>query len=185
MLSVSACACASLLARSTLITHADRARAPTVAKPSNFENNIPPPYCDNSLCPGGTCCLDDNGKPSCFMGLNDTCCGYDNSACPSGTVCDPIKNDCAHTSNTTVCLACQSIVHAIISKGCTYACNALPPPVDVICDFIVARIDLCDKILNWTTAGVSPVSICSEIGMCSGSTCDCGYCTECKCGNVL
>lgn len=50
--------------------------------------------------------------------------------------------------------------------------------VDAVCDFIVAEADLCEKILNWTTAGISPTSICAEIGLCTGSSCACGYCTE-------
>jgi hypothetical protein len=58
--------------------------------------SIPPPYCANSLCgKNSTCCLSDTGKPSCFAGANDTCCGVENFACPNGYVCDPIKKDCA------------------------------------------------------------------------------------------
>ena len=162
----------------------------------------PPPYCSNSLCgKNSTCCIVDD-KPTCFSGVNDTCCGLSGGAvcvgidrccccccccfllkgivdagveaCPANYLCDPIAKDCVKNSNSTICQACETIVKTLIDEGCSYACDALPPIVDAVCEFIVDEADLCDRILNWTTHGVSPFSVCAEIGLCTGSNCKCG-----------
>jgi hypothetical protein len=158
--------------------------------PSTFDDallgatirSIPPPYCSTQqYCnpASQTCCLlDTTNKPACFNLVNATCCGVDNTACPNGYVCDPIKGNCAKDSNSTVCQACEAVVTALVNKGCTYACNALPTPLSLVCDFIISEVNLCQKIINWTTHGLSPFTICAEIGLCTGPSCKCSYCTE-------
>jgi hypothetical protein len=36
--------------------------------------------------------------------------------------------------------------------------------IDAVCDFIVEEADLCDRIINWTTHGLSPFTVCAQIG---------------------
>jgi hypothetical protein len=148
--------------------------------PSSGLRDLPPPYCDPSLCASNqTCCLlDSTGQPGCFAGANATCCGFNDEACPNGFLCDPIKNNCAAINNGTLCQGCLATIPYIEGAGCEYACQLIPPPFDYVCDFIVKVTDLCERIGNWSTHGLNGVAICAEIGLCGGGTCKCGFCNK-------
>lgn len=153
----------------TIMTHHNDAASP-----------VPAPYCDAALCAQNqTCCLlDSTNKPGCFAGANATCCGYDDSACPHGFVCDPIKKNCAAIDTSTLCDGCLYVVPYIEDYGCEYACGLVPPPFDLVCDFIVKTVNLCERIANLTTHGLNADAICASCSLCSGGSCKCGYCAK-------
>jgi hypothetical protein len=97
-------------------------------------------------------------------------------ACPNGYVCDPIKKNCAKNGHSLTCRGCELVVNQVISRGCAQACDVLGV-AEAICKFIIKRAHVCQKIIHWTLHGLSPFTICAELGLCSSGTCKCGYCT--------
>jgi len=144
------------------------------------------PYCPASSCnPGETCCTIEGGQPGCCPLVNATCCGVQNSCCANGLICDPVMRDCVPPDTSQYCSDCESVVNHLVDYGCDYACDLLPDPLNLICSLIVDDVHLCEQILNWTTNGLSPKSICMMVGICGGGTCSCGYCTQYLHGRCL
>jgi len=143
------------------------------------------PYCPSDNCDSEqTCCTMDDGSPGCCPLPNATCCGVFDMCCAQNYTCDPVKNDCVLSQNTTYCYGCKLAVEQMISSGCGAVCSVLPPPADAICE-LINELGICEEIIEWTTQGLSPQSICTVIGLCSGGTCACGYCTRYVYGRCL
>lgn len=87
-------------------------------------------------------------------------------------------------ANSTQCSACFLAVTFLASKGCSSACKLLPAPADAICGFITS-LGLCNSVARWLTNGLSPRSVCQSLGICSGGSCSCGYCTQYTYGRCL
>merc|ERR1711934_292550 len=136
------------------------------------------PYCNQTNCrTNQTCCNLDSGRPGCCPYKNGTCCGLQNLCCPVGYTCDPIKSSCVKMNNESfTCSSCETVVKAIVAKGCTAACAVLPPPFSLICLGLM-KLGLCDEIVEWGNS-LNPWKICSSLGMCASGTCSCGYCTR-------
>jgi hypothetical protein len=159
---------------------------PTKLIPSLSTPRSPQGDCSNTNCAAGqTCCLSDDGSsPLCCNLPNATCCGVFSSCCPNGYVCDPVQKECILIQNTTTCLGCEAVVDQMVDYGCDAACDVLPPPADAICA-LLNELGLCQQIINWVTQGFSSQSVCIELGLCSGGTCACGYCTRYVIGRCL
>lgn len=143
------------------------------------------PYCNNNNCPNSdTCCTMDNGSPGCCAYLNATCCGVNNTCCPHGTICDPVEGTCVTSSPSEFCAGCEAFVGFVEDKGCDALCTALPPPLDVGCEFI-NLLGVCSDIIGWISNGQTELQICSSLGACSGGTCKCAYCTRWTHGRCL
>ena len=129
-----------------------------------------------------TCCLDQDGNPFCAQGSKMKCCSYGTLACPATQVCDPAGGGCKLNppDNSGACTACQAMISHIESDGCSDACDLLPPPADVVCNFAMDQTDLCNTIIQYIEGGFTPYTICEMIPfipLCqSNVTCDCGYC---------
>merc|ERR1712216_625730 len=79
------------------------------------------------------------------------------------------------------CTACTEVVGEVQSKGCGLACSAIPPPGDVICEWMLSLTGLCQKIIKWLDQGLTPTAICKDMGFC-GTACECGVCTQAGAG---
>jgi len=144
------------------------------------------PYCPISNCQAKqTCCTMDDGNPGCCEYDHGVCCGVKNWCCPNNTMCDPVTNRCIDDQPTDTCKGCQQVVKQVLTKGCIYACQALPVPVIPLCSYLVDQLSVCMMLLNWTTQGLSPKATCQTLGLCSGGTCACGYCTRYMYGRCL
>eukprot|EP01125_Pyxidicula_operculata_P017095 TRINITY_DN5951_c0_g1_i1.p1 TRINITY_DN5951_c0_g1~~TRINITY_DN5951_c0_g1_i1.p1 ORF type:complete len:219 (-),score=8.75 TRINITY_DN5951_c0_g1_i1:19-675(-) len=146
------------------------------------------PYCtskNNNCQSQQTCCLDSTSNGTfCCDYPNATCCGINKSCCPNGSLCDPVKKSCVPYDNGETCTACVKVVAYLNESGCSAACELLPSPASEICD-LIAELGICPEIIGWLTNGVPPFDICSLIGLCSGGTCSCGYCTKYLYGRCL
>mmetsp|Transcript_17602 Transcript_17602/g.44852 ORF Transcript_17602/g.44852 Transcript_17602/m.44852 type:complete len:181 (-) Transcript_17602:141-683(-) len=77
------------------------------------------------------------------------------------------------------CSICETVVGAVAkagAAGCSSVCAliGLPPPLNKICEFIVATS--CEKILDWIGEGSTSELICHKLSFC-GIDCVCGGCT--------
>ena len=85
-------------------------------------------------------------------------------------------------SNNLYCSACTELAGQLEGKGCGLACDAIPPPGDAICGWILDMTDLCSELVQALTGGETPTQACTDIGMC-GSECECGVCTRTAAGD--
>ena len=73
--------------------------------------------------------------------------------------------------------ACVQIANEILSEGCSLVCDAIPPPGNVICSWIMSMSNLCAELEKILSGGATPTDACTDIGLC-GSACECGVCTQ-------
>ena len=83
--------------------------------------------------------------------------------------------------NNLYCTACTEIANEVVSEGCSLACDALPPPANTICDWILSMTGLCAELEKILSGGETPEQACTDLGFC-GSACECGVCTQAAAG---